>query len=169
LAGDYAAIHWMQDNILGSPVILEGVGYREYLWGNRVSIHTGLPTVVGWRWHLVQQYAAIPSQIVTWRRDDVRDCYDTTDVSRAQEILARYGVRYIYVGDYERAYYDPAGLSKFDQMTAQGALRVVYETQGVRIYEAVGGWIEDREGASTGKDPSVARVDEQSGVQEASN
>jgi YYY domain-containing protein len=169
LAGDYAAIRWMQDNILGSPVILEGVGYREYLWGNRVSIHTGLPAVVGWRWHLVQQYAAIPSQIVTWRRDDVRDCYNTTDVRRAQEILAYYGIRYVYVGNYEWAYYDPAGLAKFDQMAAQGVLRVVYDAQGVRIYEVVGGWMEDHEGASTGKVPSVTYVDEQPGVQEASD
>ena len=78
-----------------------------------------------------------PSDVA--RRDDVRDCYNTTDVPRAQKILAHYGVRYVYVGDYERAYYDPAGLAKFDQMTAQGLLRVVYDAQGVRIYEVVGG------------------------------
>ena len=66
LSSDYAAILWMQDNIQGSPVILEGLGYREYLWANRVSIYTGLPSVVGWRWHEVQQYAALPSQLVEY-------------------------------------------------------------------------------------------------------
>jgi uncharacterized membrane protein len=137
LGGDYAAVRWMQDTIRGSPVILEGLGRREYLWGNRVSIYTGLPTVVGWRWHQVQQRAALPDAMVDWRRDDVGECYDTTDVARAQEILDHYGVRYVYVGAYERAYYDPAGLSKFDAMAAQGLLRVVYDTQGVRIYEVV--------------------------------
>jgi YYY domain-containing protein len=136
LSGDYAAILWMQDNIQGSPVILEGLGHREYLWANRVSIYTGLPSVVGWRWHEVQQYAALPSQIVEWRRDDVRDCYTTADISQAQRILARYGVRYIYVGEYERAYYaSTGGLDKFDQMVVLGLLRVVYDAQGVRIYE----------------------------------
>nr|HID14491.1 hypothetical protein [Anaerolineae bacterium] len=139
LAGDYGAIRWIQDNVQGSPVILEGLGYREYLWGNRVSIYTGLPAVVGWRWHQVQQRAVLPGEMVQWRRDDVRECYDTTDVSHAQEILAHYGVRYVYVGEYERAYYDPAGLAKFDAMAAQGLLRVVYDAQGVRIYEVVGG------------------------------
>jgi uncharacterized membrane protein len=171
LAGDYAAIRWMQDTIQGSPVILEGVGYREYLWGNRVSIHTGLPAVGGWRWHLVQQYAALPSQVVSWRRDDVQDCYNTTDVRRAQEILTDYGVRYVYVGDYERAYYDPAGLAKFDQMAAQGMLRVVYGAQGVKIYEVVEGWMEDYESRSTGSARSATvageYVDERPGVQEA--
>jgi len=136
LSGDYAAIRWMQDAIQGSPVVLEGLGYREYLWGNRVSVYTGLPAVMGWRWHQVQQrLGVLPDAMVDWRRDDVRECYDTSDVARAQEILARYGVRYVYVGDYERAYYDPAGLAKFDTMAGQGLLRVVYDAQGVRIYE----------------------------------
>jgi len=138
LVGDYAAIRWMQDTIQGSPVILEGLGHREYLWGNRISIYTGLPTVVGWRWHQVQQRAMLPAETVNWRRDDVRGCYNTTDVSRALDILARYGVRYVYVGAYERAYYDPAGLAKFDHMAAQGLLRTVYDAWGVRIYEVVG-------------------------------
>ena len=143
LSGDYAAIRWMQDTIQGSPVILEGLGYREYLWGNRVSIYTGLPTVIGWRWHQVQQrLGVLPDIMVDWRRDDVAQCYNTTDVSRAQAILARYGVRYVYVGAYEWAYYDPAGLAKFDTMAAQGLLRVAYDTQGVKIYETVGDWMQ---------------------------
>ncbi|MCP4544380.1 MAG: phospholipid carrier-dependent glycosyltransferase [Chloroflexi bacterium] len=138
LDGDYFAIQWMQDEIEGSPVILEGLGYREYLWSNRVSIYTGLPTVVGWRWHEVQQYAALPDYLVNWRRDDVRDCYNTLSIPHAQEILTRYGVRYIYVGGYEWAYYDPVGLAKFDQMVDQGLLRVAYDKRGVKIYEITG-------------------------------
>jgi uncharacterized membrane protein len=139
LSGDYAAIRWMQDTIQGSPVILEGLGYREYLWANRVSIYTGLPTVIGWRWHQVQQrLGVLPGRTVDWRREDVRECYNTSGVARAQEILSRYGVRYVYVGAYERAYYDPTGLAKFDRMAEEGSLRVVYDAQGVRIYEVVG-------------------------------
>ncbi len=53
------------------------------------------------------------------------------------EILRRYGVRYVYVGPYERLYYGEVGLSKFDLLAVQGALRVVYEGEGVRIYEVV--------------------------------
>jgi len=137
LAGDYAAIHWIQDTVPGSPVILEGRGYREYLWGSRVSIYTGLPTVLGWRWHQVQQYAVLPETVVGWRQDDVNDCYNTTAASRALSVLARYDVRYVYVGAYERAYYDSAGLAKFDDLADQGLLQVVYDAQGVKIYEVV--------------------------------
>jgi len=166
LGGDYAAIRWMQDNIQGSPVILEGLGYREYLWGNRVSIYTGLPAVVGWRWHEVQQYSVLPDQLVHWRRDDVRDCYETADISYAQEILARYGVRYIYVGEYERAYYSPSGLAKFDHMVAQGLLRVAYDVQGVRIYEVVGDWMEQYEKPSLWWGADGAGVGMEPGAQE---
>ena len=137
LTGDYHAIHWMQENVEGTPVILEGLGRREYLWANRVSVHTGLPTVVGWRWHQVQQRSGVGGDIVNRRRDDVNLCYSTTSTAEAADILERYNVRYVYVGAYERAYYDAAGLDKFSQMAAQGQLRVVYEVQDVVLYEVL--------------------------------
>jgi len=135
LTGDYHAIRWMQENIEGSPVILEGLGWREYLWANRVSVYTGLPAVVGWRHHQAQQRVGVDGDMVTWRRDDVNECYSTTDVARAEEILEQYDVRYIYVGEYERAYYDAQALAKFDQMVERGLLQPVYDEQGVMIYE----------------------------------
>jgi len=138
LAGDYYAIRWMQENIEGSPPILEGLGWREYLWGNRVSVYTGLPAVVGWRHHQAQQRVGVDGELVNWRREDVNECYNTADISRAQEILEQYGVRYIYVGEYERAYYDAQALVKFDRMVEQGLLRLVYEARGVNIYEVLG-------------------------------
>ena len=137
LDGDYEAIVWMQDNIQGSPVILEGLGRREYLWANRVSIYTGLPVVVGWRWLQAQQRAGVGGELVNWRRAHVNACYGTTDIAQAQEILDRYGVRYVYVGQYERAYYDRSGLDKFGRMVEQGLLRVVYKAHGVTLYEVV--------------------------------
>jgi len=137
LSPDYGGIVWLQENVQGSPVILEGLGAREYLWGNRISIYTGLPTVVGWRWHQVQQrMAANPGQ-VEQRHLDVNECYGTMDPDRAWQIIQKYGVRYIYIGPYERLYYDPRGLAKFGTMAADGRLRVVYNQGGVKIYEVV--------------------------------
>jgi YYY domain-containing protein len=137
LSGDYNAIRWMQENVDGSPVILEGLGRREYLWANRVSIYTGLPAVAGWRWHEVQQRVGVGGDLVTWRRSDVDRFYQTDSIAEAEEILERHDVRYVYVGGYERAYYAPGGLNKFDRMAEQGALRTVYDADGVTIYEVV--------------------------------
>ena len=44
---DRQAITWMQDHIVGSPVIAEA-NTPLYRWGNRISIYTGLPNVVGY-------------------------------------------------------------------------------------------------------------------------
>ncbi len=138
LAGDYDAIRWIYEHVTGSPVIMEGLGQREYLWGSRVSVYTGLPAVVGWRWHQVQQYAVLPEAIVARRLADVHEFYNTGDLFRAREILASYGVRYVYVGEYERAYYNPFGLAKLDEMVSRGWLQVAYNAHGVTIYEVVG-------------------------------
>lgn len=134
LAGDYYAIRWMQDNIKGSPVIMEGLA-GEYHWGNRVSVYTGLPAVIGWSWHQRQQRIMLPDPLVEKRRNDVNTCYNTGDIAYALKILKDYGVSYVYIGEYERAFYDPAGLEKFDRMAEQGLLQLVYDQLGVRIYK----------------------------------
>ena len=54
LPDDFTAINWMLDNIQGTPVIVEGLAPL-YHWRSRVSIYTGLPTVLGWDWHQTQQ------------------------------------------------------------------------------------------------------------------
>ncbi len=138
LGPDHDAIVWLQENVEGSPVILEGLGEREYLWGSRVSIYTGLPTVIGWRWHQVQQrMATVGAGRVDDRRIDVQTAYSTPVPEEALGILERYDVRYIYVGPYERLYYDAQGLAKFDAMVADGDLELVYNRNGVKIYEVL--------------------------------
>ncbi|MFA5874599.1 MAG: DUF2298 domain-containing protein, partial [Anaerolineales bacterium] len=107
LSEDYHAIRWMQDNVQGSPVIVEaasaGVQYR---WHQRFSIYTGLPDVVGWEWHQVQQ-RVLDSGTVIARGKEVDAFYATTDLAAARDFLRKYNVRYIIVGQLERAKYAP--------------------------------------------------------------
>ncbi len=137
LKWDLEAIRWLTENVIGSPVILEG-NTVEYRWGSRYSINTGLPTVLGWNWHQRQQRGPIGDEEVRQRLADITTLYDTPFPLLAEELLRQYRVRYIIVGPLERAYYQPLGLAKFEEMAAEGTLRVVFRNEGVTIYERVG-------------------------------
>lgn len=133
LAEDYRALRWLQDNIDGNPIMLEGLSSREYLWGNRVSVYTGLPSVVGWSWHQRQQRPPQAPEVLQ-RHLDVAELYITPSASRAAELLAEYDVGLIYVGGLERAYYGSAGLEKFERMAYSGALTAIYRDGTTVIY-----------------------------------
>jgi len=112
LSEDYRAIRWMQENVQGSPVIVEA-NCTEYRWCSRFSIYTGLPGVVGWNWHQRQQRALMADRV--WNRiAEINAFYLTTDPAAAQAFLKKYNVRYVVVGKLERAEYPGEGLLKFD-------------------------------------------------------
>ncbi|MBI3240707.1 MAG: glycosyltransferase family 39 protein [Chloroflexi bacterium] len=134
---DYDAIRWMQDNVQGSPVIVE-VNTPEYRWGSRYTINTGLPGVVGWNWHQRQQRGVVVSDtLVTKRVEDIGLFYSTLDETEAQAFLKKYNVSYIVVGGYELAYYPPESFVKFERMVDAGLLKAAYQNDGVVIYEVV--------------------------------
>jgi uncharacterized membrane protein len=114
LSEDYRAILWMQDHVQGSPVIAEAAPAGvQYYWLGRFSIYTGLPDVVGWQWH-EQQQRLLFSDAVVARGVEEDDFYATTDASAALDFLHKYNVRYVIVGQLERAKYVGDGLSKFE-------------------------------------------------------
>ncbi len=131
LTADYEAIRWIQQNVEGSPVMLEGVT-PTYRWGGRISIYTGLPNIVGWEWHQEQQRWNY-RETVDQRIREVERIYNTPSPQEALDIMREYGVEYVYLGKVERLYYDPVGLAKFDN-GLDGALEQVYENRDVRIF-----------------------------------
>ena len=59
----------MQDNVQGSPVIVEAAPAGvQYAWMGRISIYTGLPDVVGWEWHEEQQRVLDTATVVGARQ-----------------------------------------------------------------------------------------------------
>ncbi|HEX2619280.1 MAG TPA: DUF2298 domain-containing protein, partial [Phototrophicaceae bacterium] len=128
---DYNIIHWLQDNVQGSPVIIEGISERVlYQWGGRIAIQTGLPSVIGWDWHQKQQrtFDPLPS-LVEHRLANANFFYTTSDLEQAWRILRNYDVSYVIVGALENSRYEGSpGLQKFDQMVQRGWLELVYET-----------------------------------------
>ena len=132
LIHDYQAIRWMQDNVQGSPVIVEA-NCPEYRWCTRFSIYTGLPGVVGWNWHQRQQRTLTP-ELVESRVAEIGNFYSTDDMQSAESFLEKYDVRYIVVGQLERAEYPGSGLTKFDQYNGK-LWNAVYRGGDTVIYQ----------------------------------
>jgi uncharacterized membrane protein len=134
LVHDYQAIRWMQDNVQGSPVLVEA-NCPEYRWCTRFTIYTGLPGVVGWNWHQRQQRTLTP-QLVEERVSEIDSFYTTTDVQVAQAFLQEYDVKYIVVGQLERAEYQGPGLDKFVQYNGK-LWNSVYHDGDTSIYQVI--------------------------------
>ena len=132
LMWDHQAIQWLQDNAEGSPVVLEA-HMEQYRWGGRIANYTGLPTVLGWPWHQIQQRHGYRDQIGV-RADHIRQAYETADVNLAMDLMERYDVSYVVVGDLERLNYSERGLAKFDEMVEAGLLSRVYANEKTVIF-----------------------------------
>jgi YYY domain-containing protein len=138
LSQDYAAIRWMQENVQGSPVIVEANSGRLYQWFSRFTIYTGLPGVLGWDNHQRQQRALLPSNWVNDRLAEINLFYQTPDVDAAMAFLNKYDVRYIILGQLERLNYPSVSLEKFSAY--DGVLwRLVYQDRDTEIYQVFEG------------------------------
>ena len=137
LGVDHALIRWMQENISGSPVIMEGRRFpSEYEWNGRISIATGLPSVVGWSWHQRQQRTFHPlPNWVEQRERNVRAFYKTDDIDVAVDILYHFDVKYIVRSGLEELHSSSEGLAKFDRMVSEGLLWIAYAIEGGTIYQ----------------------------------
>jgi YYY domain-containing protein len=136
--GEYRAVLFLRTSVTGTPVVLEAQGPSYQQFG-RISMLTGLPTVLGWDYH-VQQRGNPPAEVEA-RRDAVKEMYSSSNAASVEGLLRRYHVGYVYVGRLERDTYPRAGITKF--RTAKDLFQVAYENPDVTIYRVVGGDSED--------------------------
>jgi uncharacterized membrane protein len=136
LEQDYHAIRWMQENVPGTPVIVEA-NIPEYRWGNRFTKYTGLPGVLGWNWHQRQQRTINPAGMVFDRLADINSFYSLDDVEFALRFIRKYNIEYIIVGQLERAVYPQEGLAKFLAYNQQ-YWQLVYSEGLTDIYRVTG-------------------------------
>jgi uncharacterized membrane protein len=129
------AITWVRENIEGSPTTIEAVGESYRSLGSRIAINTGLPTVIGWDFHQRQQRGKF-AYTVTERQGDVRRFYETTDIGEAQQIIDKYDVEWVIVGDEERFNYPDEGMDKFTS-GLNGILELSYENPAIRIFHVI--------------------------------
>jgi len=142
-AGDRAVIEWFNEHVQGTPVIVEA-SFGEYRCaGSRISIHTGLPDVIGWQYHDSQQRGPVDIQ---QRVSDVFDLYTSTDPELKREIIDKYDVEYVIVGDVERFYpqnrcggpglENSAGVAAFEPLVGNG-LEVAFTAGETVVYRVV--------------------------------
>ncbi len=109
-SSDAAAIRWLATQAEGTPVVLEATG-DAYSYYARVSSNTGLPTLLGWANHEGVWRGADPR--IERRSRDIAALYGDLDFRRAGPLLARYDVRYVFIGELERQQFAADGLDKF--------------------------------------------------------
>jgi uncharacterized membrane protein len=112
---DLAAIEWLNAHVRSTPVILEAPG-----WGGisfqpeigRFSAHTGLPTVLGWGGHEHQWRGSYAE--MARREPDLRILWQSPDLEQTLELLEKYEIVYVIVGQTERRLFSPSVLRKFE-------------------------------------------------------
>jgi YYY domain-containing protein len=131
-SGDLEAINYLNKNISGQPVILEAQGdsYTDYA---RISANTGLPTVLGWTVHewLWRGTYDIPSP----RIDEVKKMYEE-DNEVSIQLMSKYDVKYVIVGQLEKEKYPKIDEDKFRRIgkiifKSSDNKTLVYEIKGL--------------------------------------
>jgi YYY domain-containing protein len=133
-SGDYYAIRWINSHISGDPVIVEAVG-NDYSMYGRVSVFTGLPTIMGWvgheyQWRVNWLNKGLNAVDFNSRKADVQTIYTNPNPNVVLRLLARYHASYLYVGELEREAYPGANLQRFGAF-----MHIVYSADGVTIYQ----------------------------------
>ncbi|MDD4937571.1 MAG: DUF2298 domain-containing protein [Candidatus Shapirobacteria bacterium] len=125
---NFTAINWINQNISGNPIMLEAVG-DSYTTYNQISSSTGLPTIQGWIVHewLWRGGYDLPKI----RQDDVLTIYESKNLDETKELLVKYKVEYIFVGNKEYEKYPQLNPEKFKNIGA----KVVFQSGKTQIYQ----------------------------------
>ena len=111
--------------------------------GSRISVATGLPTIIGWERHQQQQRYL---EGLSERVDAVRTLYSSPSPAEKLAVIRRYDVAYVIVGNLERRYpvadnpctasMPVAGIAAFEPMVGS-SLDVVFTAAGTTIYRVL--------------------------------
>ena len=104
---DKAAIDWLNENVKEYPVVILESDSESYTFGNRISVFTGQPTVLGWRvhewlWRSDSDNPANYPAAVGERDGDVKNIYTSRDPELVRELIEKYNIDYIIFGYRER-------------------------------------------------------------------
>lgn len=126
---ELAAIAWLNERAKGQDFVIAEAWGNDYTESGRISMATGLPTILGWIGHQNQ-----------WRDGDCKPCagrieaveqiYTSTDPNITRQLLDQYDVSFVYVGNLEREKYP--NMADMRQMFGEP----VFESGLATIYRA---------------------------------
>jgi uncharacterized membrane protein len=126
---DKVFIDWLNTNADKTETVLEAPGTEMYKGLTRISIYTGLPTLLGWEYQIGQQLGGRAGQQLRQRRLDADQIYMSLDPEHKKNLLKKYSVRWIVVGSIEQKRYPSAALELFNTMAepvAESNGRILY-------------------------------------------
>ena len=105
LPEDFKAIEWIRNNVDRNKIIVESTKLgNSYSTSSRISTFTGNPTVIGWIYHewiwRANKDYSIPQELND-RNNDVSNLYQAKDSVTARNIIDKYNIDYIYIGQLE--------------------------------------------------------------------
>jgi hypothetical protein len=104
---EMAAVRWLQSappGVVAEAVPQGGGSYTEYA---RAATLSGLPGVLGWVGHENQWRGDNAPQAIGTRQADLERLFCGRDWEETRAILEQYQIRYVFVGNLERAAYPP--------------------------------------------------------------
>lgn len=146
---DYKAIQWLNENQKTRVVILEASG-SAYTFYGRIGVHTGMGNILNWETHQWTWRFAYPQNIKKWQdtvgvgidtgygeiakaKEEVRIAYESESIEQTKEILTKYNVKYVYIGNLEKTTYPSLNKNKFLNI---GEVVMTYEDSVlIRLYD----------------------------------
>jgi uncharacterized membrane protein len=99
---DYQAMDWINKNLKEITPILEAPGFDMYSGVSRISIFTGMPTLVGWQYQVGQQSGRSEA---TSYGSTAAAIYSSLDPDFSKDAMKKHGIKYYYIGNIEKNLY----------------------------------------------------------------
>ncbi|MFW5720137.1 MAG: DUF2298 domain-containing protein, partial [Candidatus Dojkabacteria bacterium] len=136
---DYAVVQWLNENQKERIVVLEAPG-GAYTYYGRISVNTGMGNPLNWETHHWQwrfkypKSKKDPQKTVDWKdkkngvpytshwsnhtrgiKEDIKTMYESDNYEMTNQLLAKYNIKYVYIGNLERKDYE-VNEAKFDEL-----------------------------------------------------
>jgi uncharacterized membrane protein len=145
-ADDYATVQWINKNFTERKIITEAVG-GSYTYYARISVNTGMINPINWPSHEWTWRFHYPDNIKSWKEalgqsidtgynaihvveEDVKKIYESENPDETKDLINKYKIDYIFIGNLERTTYTALQEEKFNTLG-----EVVFSSGESKLYK----------------------------------